>query len=188
MFIINYSLVKKTKLKTMNHLIKLIVAVTLATGLTSCLKDDEHFVNFAASGYVAEIPYAANRSILRSFSVSASKPSLDTLIDINIASPSPPTADVPVTLAVNQTALTAYNATATTKYTILPATAYTIASTTVTVPAGQRIGSLRFSLLGGKVPTTGGPYALPLTIVTVPSNVIISGNYNTQIVVVSLTK
>jgi Domain of unknown function (DUF1735) len=172
----------------MKLLINTVVALTLAVGLTSCLKDDEHFVDFAASGYVAEIPYVANRSILRSFSVSASKPSLDTLIDVNIASPSAPTTDIPITLGVDAGALTAYNATATTKYNLLPATAYTIPNATVTVPAGQRIASVRFSLLGGKVPTTGGPFALPISILVVPTNVTISANYRTQIVVVALTK
>ena len=75
-----------------------------------------------------------------------------------------------------------------TKYTLLPADAYKIANTTVTVPAGQRIASVMLSFIPAKVPATGGPFALPITIQTVPTNVTISANYKTQIVTVSLTK
>lgn len=176
------------KRTTMNKFFNLIVAVSLTFGLASCLKDDEHFVDFASAGYVAEIPYAANRSILRTFSVSAAKASLDTLIDVNIASPSPPTTDVPITVGIDQAALTTYNAGVATKYTLLPAGSYTLANTTVTVPAGQRIASVRMSFIGSKIPTTGGPFALPISIQTVPSNVTISANYRTQIVAITLTK
>ena len=174
--------------QTMNKLFSISVFVGLAISLSSCLKDDEHFVNFAGAGYVAEIPYTANRSIIKSFPVSLAKASVDTVIDLNIASPNPPTMDIPITVGVDQAALTAYNATVTTKYALLPADAYKIANTTVTVPAGQRIASVMLSFIPAKVPATGGPYALPITIQTVPTNVTISANYKTQIVTVSLTK
>ena len=172
----------------MNNLSKIFIAASLVVGLASCLKDDEHFVDFAGAGYVAEIPYTANRSILRTFSVSAAKASVDTLIDVNIASPNPPTVDIPITVGVDQAALTTYNATSTTKYALLPASAYKLANTTVTVPAGQRIASVKMSFIPSQIPTTGGPYALPISITTVPGNVVISANYHTQIVAVSLTK
>ncbi len=174
--------------QTMNKLFSIIVAVSLAFSLTSCLKDDEHFVDFAGVGYVAEIPYTANRSIIKAFPVSLAKASVDTLIDVNIASPNPPSMDIPITLGVDQAALTTYNAGSTTKYTLLPADAYKITNSMVTVPAGQRTASLKLSFIPAKVPTTGGPYALPITIQTVPSNVTISANYKTQIATISLTK
>jgi hypothetical protein len=172
----------------MNKLFSIIVFVSMAFGLSSCLKDDEHFVDFAGAGYVAEIPYTANRSLIKSFPVSLAKASVDTVIDVNIASPNPPSMDIPITLGVDQAALTTYNAGSKTKYTLLPADAYKIASTTITVLAGKRIANLQLSFIPAKVPTTGGPYALPITIQTVPSNVTISANYKTQIATISLTK
>lgn len=171
----------------MKNIIKLVVTLGIGVSMASCLKDDAHFVDFAASGYVAEIPYAANRSILRAFPVSASKASSDTVIDVNIASPNPPTADVPITMGLDTAALTRYNATTATKYMLLPAAAYQIKNPMLTITAGNRIASLGLSFIGSKVPTTGR-YAVPISIMSVPSNVTISANYHTQIVAVTLTK
>lgn len=172
----------------MNKLFNSIVAVSLAVGLTSCLNDDEHFVDFAGAGYVAEIPYVANRSILKTVTVSATSTSLVAPVDINIASPNPPSQDVPVTVAIDQAALTAYNTANKTAYTILPAAAFQLTNPMVTVAAGQRIATVNVNLVGSQVPATGGPFAIPISITTVPSNVVISANYHTQILVVSLTK
>ena len=172
----------------MNKLVNIIVAASLAVGLTSCLKDDEHFVDFASAGYVAEIPYVANRSILKTVAVSATSAALVAPVDINIASPNPPTQDMPVTVAIDQAALTAYNTANKTTYTILPAAAYQLTNPMVTVASGQRIATVNVNFVGTQIPATGGPYAVPISIITVPSNVVISANYHTQILVVSLTK
>ncbi|GAB4030033.1 DUF1735 domain-containing protein [Spirosoma jeollabukense] len=169
----------------MNKLINYIVVASLGLGLTACLKDDEHFVDFAGSGYVAEIPYVANRSILRPVSVSASSASTVTPVDINIASPNPPTQDIPVTVAIDQAALTAYNKANDSTFAILPTAAYQLSNPTITVTAGQRIATVNINFVGSQVPATGGPYALPISITTVPGNVVISANYHTQILVIS---
>lgn len=169
----------------MTNRINLIVAVSIAFGLTACLNDDEHFVNFAGAGYVAEIPYVANRSILKPVSVSASSASTVTPVDINIASPNPPTEDIPVTVAIDNAALTAYNTANKTAYVPLPTAAYQLTNPTVTITAGQRIATVNVNFVGNQVPATGGPYALPISITTVPGNVTISANYHTQILVVS---
>lgn len=171
----------------MKNRFKMIVAAGLAVSLASCLKDDEHFVNFAGAGYVAEIPYAANRSVIRAFPVSAAKASSDTVIDVNIASPNPPTMDIPITVALDPAALTAYNATVATKYTLLSTDAYQLKTPTVTVKAGSRIASVGISFIGSKIPATGN-YAVPISITTVPGNVTISANYHTQIVAISRVK
>jgi hypothetical protein len=172
----------------MNKQLNRIVVASLALVLTACLNDDEHFVDFAGAGYVAEIPYAANRSILKPVSVPASSTSMVTPVDINIASPNPPAQDVPVTVAIDQTALTAYNTANKTAYTLLPTAAYQLTNPTVTVAAGQRIATVNINFVGNQVPATGGPYALPISITTVPDNVVISANYHTQILVVSRTQ
>ncbi len=171
----------------MKTIVKMIVAASLAVSLTSCLKDDEHFVDFAASGYVAEFPYAANRSIIKPFAVSIAKGSLDTLFDVNIASPSPPTMAVPITVGLDTAALTKYNATATTKYKLLPTSAYQLKKTNLTVAAGSRIDSVLVSFTAANIPATGS-YAVPISILTVPSNVTISANNRTQILAVTLKK
>ncbi len=170
----------------MNKFLKIVVAASVAVSMTSCLKDDEHFVDFAASGYVAEIPYVANRSILKAVTVAAGATPTVAPVDINIASPNPPTTDVQVGVGPDQAALDAYNKSAGKAYKLLPATAYQLSPATVTVPSGSRIGTVNVSFVGSQVPATGGPYALALSIQTVPSNVIISANYRTQILAVTV--
>ena len=120
----------------MNKLFKIVVAASVAVGMTSCLKDDEHFVDFAASGYVAEIPYTANRSILKAVTVNAGATPTVAPVDINIASPNPPTTDVQVGVGPDQAALDAYNKSAGRAYKLLPATAYQLSPAMVTVPSG----------------------------------------------------
>ncbi|MBC3784054.1 DUF1735 domain-containing protein [Spirosoma utsteinense] len=164
------------------------VAAGLALGLTSCLNDDEHFVNFAGAGYVAEIPYTANRSIAKAVTVSAAAASVVAPVDINIASPNPPTQNIDVTVGVDQAALTTYNVGRATPYKILPAAAYQLTTPMVTVTAGQRIATVNVTFVGTQVPATGGPYALPLTIQSASNNAIISANNKTQILTVTLAK
>lgn len=166
----------------------IVVAASLAFGLTSCLKDDEHFVDFAGAGYVAEIPYTANRSIAKTVAVSAAAASVIAPVDVNIASPNPPTQNIDVTVAVDQAALTTYNTGRATPYKLLPASAYQLTTPTVTVQAGKRIATVNVDFKGNQVPTTGGPYALPITIQNASNNVIISANNRTQILIISLTK
>lgn len=170
----------------MNKFFKLIVAVSLTVGLTSCLKDDEHFVDFAGAGYVAEIPYVANRSIIHpTDSLSRTRTTAYVFpMDINIASPNPPTTDMQVGVALDQAALTAYNTANKRSYQVLPTTAFQLTNPTVTVAAGSRIATVNISIQPNLIPTTGGPYAIPVSITTVPSNVIISANYHTQIITV----
>ncbi|MBO0938930.1 DUF1735 domain-containing protein [Fibrella sp. HMF5335] len=170
----------------MNKLFKVVLAASVALSMTSCLKDDEHFVDFAASGYVAEIPYVANRSILKAVTVAAGTTPTVAPVDINIASPNPPTTDVQIGVGPDQAALDAYNKANNRAYKLLPATAYQLSPATVTVASGNRIGTVNVSFIGSQVPTTGGPYALALSIQTVPSNVTISANYRTQILAITV--
>ena len=171
---------------TVNKFFKLIVAVSLTLGLTSCLKDDEHFVDFASAGYVAEIPYVANRSIIHATD-SLNKTSSTAYVfpvDINIASPNPPTTDMQIGVALDQAALTAYNAANKKSYQVLPTTAFQLTNPTITVAAGSRIATVNISIQPNLVPTAGGPFAIPVSITTVPRNVVISANYHTEIITV----
>lgn len=173
----------------MKNIVKLLVAASLAISLTSCLKDDEHFVDFAGAGYVAEIPYAANRSILRSTDslVRTSATAYVFPIDVNIASPNPPTTSIPITVALDQAALTAYNTANKTTFQLLPATAFQLTNPSVTVAAGSRIATVNVNIIPSQVPTTG-TYVVPVTITSVPANVTISANYRTQLLRVLLKK
>lgn len=172
----------------MNKLFSTIVAASLALGLTSCLKDDEHFVDFAGAGYVAEIPYAANRSIVRIDSLVPTASTTAFPLDINIASPNPPTQDLAITIGVDQAALTSYNAGRATPYKLLPASTYQLTTLSPTVKAGSRIATVNINYSPNQIPRTGGPYALPISILTVPSNVQISANYRTQIIAIVFKK
>ena len=167
----------------MKNRFKIGVTVALAVSLTACLKDDEHFVDIQGSGYIAEIPYAANRSIIRTTD-SLSKTSATAYvfpIDVNIASPNPPTTSVPITVAVDQAALTAYNTANKTTYQLPPATAFQLTNPSITVASGSRIATVNISITPNQIPTTGGPYVIPISILTVPANVTISANYHTQL-------
>ncbi len=166
----------------MKNTFKLLVAAGLAVSLVSCLKDDEHFVDFAAAGYVAEIPYAANRSIIRTTDslVRTSATAYVFPLDVNIASPNLPTTSIPITVAIDQAALTAYNTANKTTYQLLPATAYQLTNPSVMVAAGSRIATVNISIIPNQVPATG-TYVIPVSITTVPANVTISANYHTQL-------
>jgi len=154
--------------------------------LSSCLKDNAHFVNFAGSKPLVELPAATGVAGTGefqavAFSITSTPTPLDLLV--NVAAPKPLTTALNVKLIVDQAALSAYNAaniaaykadsasavasgsalpSYPTIYTLLPTADY---STTlaVTIPANQNSANLVININTSLIDPTQA-YALPLTI------------------------
>ncbi len=172
----------------MKKLLYSFVVGSLALGMSSCLNDDEHYVDFKNVGAIAEIPSAAFYGVADNRGLPIQTTPIAYSFDVNIASPTPPTQDVTVTLAVDKAALDAYNAANNTTYQLLPTTLYQLPSLTTTVKAGTRLApvALTFYSSSDKVsdPTAynDANYALPLKITSASNNVVVSSNFGTKII------
>jgi len=165
-----------------------VLLAGLATSLTGCLNDDEHYTDFKNVGAVAEIPSSAFYGIGYNQGLSISTTPTSYTFDVNVASPTPPTQDVTITLAVDQATLDAYNSANSTSYQLLPSTLYQISSLTTTVKAGSRLAPVVVSLYSGSDRVTDpgayndAEYALPLKITSATNNVAVSSNYGSRII------
>lgn len=172
----------------MKKLLYSFVVGGLALSMSGCLKDDEHFTDFQNVGAVAEIPSAAFYGIEDNQGLPIQTAPISYSFDVNIASPTPPTQDVTVTLAVDKAALDTYNAANGTSYKLLPTTLYQLPSLTTTVKAGSRLAPVNLSFFSGadKVPDptayNDAAYALPLKITSTSNNIPVSSNYGTKII------
>lgn len=161
----------------------------LAASMTGCLKDDEHFTDFTNVGAVAEIPSSAFYGIEDNQGLPIQTTPVSYTFDVNVASPTPPTQDVNITLTVDKAALDAYNAADTSRhYQLLPASLYQVSSLTATVKAGTRLAPVVLSFFSGSTqvpdPTAynNANYALPLKITSASNNVAVSSNYGSKII------
>lgn len=174
----------------MKKLLYSFVVGGLALSMSGCLKDDEHFTDFQNVGAVAEIPSAAFYGLEDNQGLPVESAQIDYSFDVNIASPTPPTQDITVTLAVDKAALDAYNAANKTAYQVLPTTLYQLSSLTTTVKAGSRLAPVKLTFYSAgnkaKVPDptayNDAAYALPLKITSASNNVPVSSNYGTKII------
>jgi len=152
---------------------------TMAT-LSSCLKDDAHFVDFAGTKPLVELPAetgVAGTGELQAvaFSIQANPTPLNLLV--NVAAPKPLSTALTVKLSVNPAALIAYNTTNGTNFILLPAADYSTALT-VTIPANQNSANLLININTSLIDPTQS-YALPITITDGGGQQI--SNYNTVI-------
>src|ERR1700722_17479649 len=92
------------------YFITTIMLSAAALSLSSCLKDDSRFTNFAGSPATIELPIDAynNQGTIPEALPISNTPQVIPLI-VNVASPSPLTTAVGVTLALDAPALAAYN-------------------------------------------------------------------------------
>ncbi|SOD98712.1 BT_3987 domain-containing protein [Spirosoma fluviale] len=176
----------------MKKLLYNLILGGLAISMTSCLRDDENFTNFQGVGAVAEIPSSAFYGIEYNQGLPIQTAPTNYSFDVNIASPTPPTQDVTVTLSIDQATLDAYNTANETSYTLLPATLYQVSSLTATVKAGSRLAPINLSFFSGadKVPDptayNDAEYALPVKITSASNNVAVSSNFGTKIIVLKI--
>ena len=168
----------------------IVISFASSILLCSCLKDKSNVDFSSISGYISEISTASTNSTdqapssgLAFFGGAVIATSVDPTPDdefftVNIASQYPPTKDIPVTVAVNDAARTAYNA-STPDYTYgaLPTNAYSFPATTGTVHAGLRLDTFNITFMHGNMDPTKD-YMLPISLTAAPGTTI-SGNLNT---------
>jgi len=155
---------------------KLTVLILLvgSTTLSSCLKDNR-FVDFAASKPIAEFTISG----LSNFGKDAITESGDTIVRqfaVNIASPSIPTSDTKITLAVDNSLIAAYAKTDNTvSYLPMPANAYVFTDLSVTIAKGTRTKIVSVTFYKNKLDPSLS-YMLPIVIKDA-SGLTISGNF-----------
>src|SRR5579863_10411502 len=119
------------------YFITTILAAMAALSLSSCLKDPR-YVSFSQGGTVFNFPTGG----LSHFAADAVTDPGDTITKqfaVEIASPTVPTSATTVTLAVDNSIVTAYNATeSTVNYKAMPAGSFVFTGTSVSIPAGKR--------------------------------------------------
>ncbi|MDB5287997.1 MAG: hypothetical protein JWR05_2946 [Mucilaginibacter sp.] len=144
-----------------------LVALLAATGLSSCLKDNAHYVDFAGATPLIELPSAANvggsGGLFQSVALTASATPVPINLAVNLAAPKTLGSDVTVKLSVDAAALAAYNTANSTSYVLLPAAAYSSTLTT-TIKAGTNLTNLVINVNTGSIDPSITTYALPLTI------------------------
>ncbi|RNL50547.1 DUF1735 domain-containing protein [Pedobacter jejuensis] len=148
-----------------------ILLVALTFNLSSCLKPKETYVDFSKVGTTIELPLAALNQetgvkVVTKTYASSATPS-DLPVVVNIASPKTLDRDLTVTLAVNANdAIGKLNAAVPTgAYVLIPSNGYSVSSLKVTIPAGQRTGTVNFKINSSLIGTTNTKYVLPVSIV-----------------------
>ncbi len=157
----------KNILKLRLSTVVLFAAILL---VSSCLKDNEFFVDFSDYEPNIELPLAAvnvNGPALALFDDSAEP--TEYYAFVNVASMDKPTSPVTATLALDVDYLNQYNAdqaAANENYVpfeLLPDSAYSISSWDITVAPGEREGKLPIEIVTRKIDLSK-KYILPLTI------------------------
>lgn len=173
---------KKSSIK----IISLLVVVNMA--MTSCLNDLEDFMGqFSGTPAIAELSEAANAAtgtIGREI-INPLVPAVFTL-KVNIASAFPLDKDTKITLALDNSLITAYNTarglTGSAAAIPVPTAAITISSYDVVVPAGKREVDWSFSVDATKVPNAVTTfYIIPVQIVSAENGVVPSGNFGSKL-------
>ena len=174
-------------MKRYKIILNVLGVCTLLFGVSSCLKDDAHFVDFAGVGATADIPTSTNSgSIIANKSFNIATAPTPYSFDVNISSPSIPTTSTDVTMGIDAATLKAYNDanlaadSSSTVYEILPDSTYSFASPTITVPAGQRLGTVTINFKTSKIDASHS-YALPIVIKSATNGVTPSANWGKKL-------
>lgn len=171
---------KKTK-----YIIAASITLLAMTGLTSCLKETPGNTTPRGSGII--VAFAGTGLPVSSTSI---YPQFDNGLvlapdtagfNVNIqALGGSVDADLPVTLAVNASALADFNTNQSTSYVIPPSDVFSFPAT-ATIPKGTRDITVRVVIKGTSSYDFTKKYALPLTISTSASGVVVSQNLGTSI-------
>ncbi|MCX2573674.1 DUF1735 domain-containing protein [Pedobacter sandarakinus] len=166
------------------------VLLTTAIFLSSCLKDDSNVLDPEKGVNVIEFANPTDIDVhgssvpayLFSYEVT---PEETIPVSVSYSGPEPVAPqDITVNLAIgDNTNVTAYNSEQSKSYTLLPAASYTLSSTSVVIPKGQRRATVNVKVKPNTF-NLASTYALPLKI-TSASMGVISGNFNTILLVVS---
>lgn len=143
------------------------VALIAAAGLSSCLKDDKHYVDFAGATPLIELPSAANvggsGGLFQAIALDISPNAQPFNVAVNLAAPKTLGSDVTVKLSVDQAALDAYNTANKTNYQLLPAADYSSTLTAV-IKAGTNLANVVINVNTNLISPSVSNYVLPLTI------------------------
>ncbi|HEX3386367.1 MAG TPA: DUF1735 domain-containing protein [Mucilaginibacter sp.] len=156
------------------YFVTAILAATAALSLSSCLKDPRYYT-LNTGQTVINFPLGG----IAHFSNDAITDAGDTIVKqfaIDLASANLPTTATDVTIAVDNSIITAYNPTSPVQYNPMPNGSYVLSATKVTVPAGQRVGVFTVTFYKSALDPTQS-YMLPIKIVSGNSGNIISGNF-----------
>jgi hypothetical protein len=145
--------------------------IALALNLSSCLKSKDTYVDFSKVGTTIELPLAALNQetgvkvVTKTYATSTTP--YDLPVVVNIASPKTLDHDLTVTLGINANdAIGKLNtAVPTGGYVLIPSNIYSVSSLQVTIPAGQRTGTVNFKINSSLIGTTNTKYVLPVSIV-----------------------
>ncbi len=146
----------------------------LTVALTSCLKDkpDVDFSNLGVNIDLVE----SGKTYFAQDAITDAKDTITKTFTINISSPNTLSTDEVVTLGVDNSIVTSYNAANPgITYTAFPTTAFKLPVTTVTIKAGQRIGTVSVTIYKNQLDPSLS-YMLPIKIVSVSTGTI-SGNF-----------
>ncbi|MEZ2337272.1 DUF1735 domain-containing protein [Mucilaginibacter sp. RCC_168] len=154
-------------MKTKLYIKTAFVALVSMAGLSSCLKDNQHYVDFASAKPLVELPAAtgvgANGGLFEAVALDISDTPIPINLMVNVAAPKPLSTPLTVKISVDQAALTKYNADNSTSYVLLPANYYTSTLTT-TIPANQNSSNIVINVKSSLISPTNTSYVLPLTI------------------------
>lgn len=163
----------------MNRLKIFVALLSLTIGVTSCLKD-KAFLDVSTTQPIIEFSSGSNgASDVGNLGADPSLAKLDTAFALNIASPQALDYPVTVTLKVDPTLIAKYNGAGNSPVTLLPDSIFQWKTTTVTIPAGYRIGRIPITLFPGKLDPSKS-YGLPIAIVSATGpggqSLLVSGN------------
>jgi len=157
------------------YFITTALAALSVLSLSSCLKDPR-YVNFGQGGTVINFPKGG----LANFGASAVTDAGDTIVKqfaVELASPTPPSANSDVTIAVDNSIIAAYVATNNAiDYQPMPDGSYVLSATKATIPAGKRSAAITVTFYKGLLDPAKS-YMLPIKIVSGPSGSTVSGNF-----------
>lgn len=142
-----------------------MLSLAVAVLFSSCLKDNNRYVNFGAATSLVELPAATGVSgtgMFQANSYAITNTPTPLNVQVNVAAPKPLSSALTVKLSVDQSALTAYNTANSTNYTLLPAADYT-SSLSVTIPANQNSANVIVNINTSLIDPSQ-QYILPLTI------------------------
>jgi hypothetical protein len=174
---------------TMQHKLRFSSIVLFVTLLyaTGCLKDEE-----VESGRIGVSPDRGTKivefqgpvdGLVTSALDASAKDTTITAVTVRLAAESVADKDIQVTLALNPAVIEDYNLVHGTSLELLPADLYSVSSLTVTIPRGERMGSLKITAKPDDL--TGVSYALGWSIASVSDpSVKISGNYGKQVIAI----
>ncbi|MBB6129278.1 DUF1735 domain-containing protein [Mucilaginibacter lappiensis] len=154
-------------MKTKLYIKTAFVALVGMASLSSCLKDDKHYVDFAGATPLIELPAASgvgsSGGILQAVGLAISTTPIPVNLMVNLASPHTLSTAVTVKVSVDQAALTKYNTDNSTSFVLIPASFYT-STFTATIPAGQNQAFVVINVNSSLIDPSITNYALPLTI------------------------